>query len=286
MGYRIPVDADGWNEAWKARQARRDAPHGADFWDERAKSFTTKDAPGCYTDQFLQMAAVRPGETVFDMGCGTGNLAVPLGAAGHEVCAADFSPVMLDRLREELRHQGITCVRPVQLSWEDDWAAHGIEAQSFDVCVASRSIATADLGDALAKLTAVARRRTCITLACGISPRIDDGMLRAIGIEAPPAYDFIYALAILHARGFLPELRYISTERRDTFATFDEAYRKYATMVKAVMRDESPERAHALERLRAWLDRELTGQDGALTLRQPRQVPWAFISWDRSAQSA
>lgn len=280
--YQIPTDAEDWNDAWKARQVTREAPHDAAFWDERAKSFTSKDAPGSYTDRFLQLAGVQPGETVFDMGCGTGNLSIPLGEAGHEVRAADFSPVMLDHLREGLRQRCITCVQPMQLSWDDDWAARGIEPQSFDVCLASRSIATADLGEALGKLTAVARRRACITLATGISPRIDEEMLREIGVEAAPNYDFIYAIAILHARGFLPELRYIHTERRDAFASFDEAFRRCSRMVEAVLGDSSPEHADALERLHSWLDANLIEQGGALTLKRPRSVVWAFISWERS----
>ena len=40
-----------------------------------------------------------------------------------------------------------------------------------DVAIASRSIATADLRDALLRLTEVARRRVCITLATGSPPR-------------------------------------------------------------------------------------------------------------------
>lgn len=280
--YRIPTDAEDWNDAWKARQLTREAPHDAAFWNERAKSFTSKDAPGSYTDRFLQLAHVQPGETVFDMGCGTGNLSLPLGEADHEVRAADFSPAMLDHLREELRQRSITCVQPMQLSWDDDWAARGIEPQSFDVCLASRSIATANLGEALGKLTAVARRRVCITLATGISPRIDEAMLRDIGVTATPNYDLIYAIAILHARGFLPELRYIHTKRRDAFDSFDEAFRRCSRMVDAVLGADSPERASTLERLRTWLDANLTEQDGVLTLKHPRSVVWAFISWDRS----
>ena len=31
------------------------------------------------------------------------------------------------------------------MSWEDDWAACGVGPESADVCVASRSIAVADL---------------------------------------------------------------------------------------------------------------------------------------------
>lgn len=280
-GYAIPTSAGEWNGAWKARQADRPAPHDAGFWDERAKSFGTKDAPGSYTDQFLQLAGVRPGESVLDMGCGTGNLSVPLGRSGHEVLAADFSPVMLDRLRDNLRAEGVTCVQPMQLSWEEDWEAAGIAPDSFDVCLASRSIATADLGDSLAKLTAAARRRACVTLACGTSPHIDDAMLRAIGVQAPPNYDFVYAIAILRAQGYLPELAYIQTERRDAFESFDAAFAKYSRMVESAVRDDAAKRREALERLRAWLDRNMVEANGKLTTRQPRNVPWAFLSWDK-----
>lgn len=281
--FRIPTDAEEWNEAWKQRQTAREDPHGSDFWNERAKSFTNKDTPGSYTEQFLELADIRPGESVFDMGCGTGNLSVPLGSQGHNVVAADFSSVMLDRLRDALREHDITCVHPTLLSWEDDWSEKGIAPNSADVCLASRSIATSDLGAALSKITAVARRRVCITLATGISPRIDDSMLRDIEVQTSPNFDFIYAIAILDARGYLPELRYISTERRDSFNSFDEAYDRYSRMVTAVMRKDSPERRQALGRLREWLDANLVEEDEMMALRHPRQVPWAFISWNKTA---
>ena len=61
-----------WSDAWKERQQMRRAPDDASFWDERSKTFATKDAPSPYFDRFLDLAAVRPGDSVFDMGCGTG----------------------------------------------------------------------------------------------------------------------------------------------------------------------------------------------------------------------
>ena len=59
-----------WNEEWKALQQRRRPPDDAAWWDKRAATFRTHDAPSAYTDQFLALAAIRPDETVFDMGCG------------------------------------------------------------------------------------------------------------------------------------------------------------------------------------------------------------------------
>lgn len=274
------MNADEWNDAWKAQQAERGKPHDVAFWDKRAKSFTDRDTPDSYTDQFLLLAEIHPGETVFDMGCGTGNLSIPLGEQGHNVLAADFSPIMLERLGDALKEHEVSSVRPLLLSWEDQWEKCGIEHQSYDVCIASRSIATPDLGTALSKITAVARRRVCITLATGISPRIDEKMLRDIDIDVTPAGDFVYAIAILSARGYTPELTYIQTQRSDIFATFDEAFDKYASMVTSVLRENTAKRRDALKRLIAWLESNLVEQQGHLTLAHPREVPWAFISWN------
>ncbi|WP_165062615.1 class I SAM-dependent methyltransferase [Adlercreutzia sp. ZJ154] len=275
------ITAQDWNNAWKASWANRAEPHGSTYWNTRAKTFGGKDSPSSYTSQFLELAEILPEESVFDMGCGTGNLSVPLGTAGHNVLAADFSSVMLNRLNENLQKHDIACVKTTLLSWEDNWQDCGILPESYDVCVASRSIATSDLADSLAKLTTIAKRRVCVTLAHGASPRIDDKLLRDMGIEVPPNYDFVYAIAILKAQGFIPELRYIPTERRDYFTDKEEAVEKYSEMITTVVGNNSPKLPDALERLPKWLDQNLESQDDMFTLKHPRQVPWAFISWNK-----
>lgn len=164
------LTATDWSEEWKELQKVRRHADDAAFWDKRSATFTTKDAPNLYVEKFLEYAEIRPGETVFDMGCGTGALAVPLGEAGHKVVAADFSQGMLDQMQARLDAAGVRTVFPKLMSWEDDWPAFGVREGMTDVAIASRSIATADLRDALLRLTEVARRRVCITLATGSSP--------------------------------------------------------------------------------------------------------------------
>lgn len=151
------LTATDWNEEWKELQKVRRHADDAAFWDKRSATFTTKDAPNLYVEKFLEYAEIRPGETVFDMGCGTGALAVPLGEAGHKVVAADFSQGMLDQMQARLNEAGVRTVFPKLMSWEDNWPAFGVREGMTDVAVASRSIATADLRDALLRLTEVAR---------------------------------------------------------------------------------------------------------------------------------
>lgn len=284
-----------WNGEWKELQKARRRADDASYWDKRAETFTSRDSPNPYVLRYLELADIRPGETVFDMGCGTGALSVPLGKAGHRVIAADFSTGMLARLREALDRNGVSTVTPLQMSWDDDWPAHGVHPEMVDVCVASRSLATADLRDSLMRLNDVARRRVCITLPTGSSPRTDERILTAIGLQSALGRDYLYAFNILTNEGIKPEVHYIESTRKNTYDTFDEAYEELERMVTsatgAMVSD--GDRQAALKRLRTWLENDLEENPDAgkpdeenvpekrLRLRTSRKVMWAFLAWDK-----
>lgn len=284
-----PRTATEWNDLWKAKQQERVIDHDASYWNKRSGSFGHKDTPGSYTARFLELADIKQGESVFDMGAGTGNLSVPLAREGHTVLAADFSTGMLVHLHAYAQSAGVGAIATEVLSWEDNWQDHGIEPKSFDVCLASRSIATDDLMSALIKLTSVAKRRVCITLATGSSPRMHDEMLRAIGLDPKPCFDTVFAIGILFGLGYLPHLTYIETDRHDRFLTEQAAFDKYfamaqlaATQTGANVSDEA-----LSARVEAWLKENLQavsdGEEDAFELKTPRGMPWAFIWWDAQA---
>lgn len=285
-----------WNEEWKALQAVRQHFDDPAVWDERSKTFATKHgSQSAYVARFLELAGIREGETVFDMGCGTGALTCPLARQGTAVIAADFSKGMLDQMRNQLAEDGTTeLVNIVQMSWADDWNAYGVGENAADVAFASRSIATDDMQEALLKLTAVAKRRACITLSLGSSPRTDLTLMRAAGLDASFGHDFTYAFNILAANGFAPEVSYIDSPRLESFNSPEEAFQSYAGIVRASTAGQLAEEElqAALARLEEWVHASLTSnedagridnhgvEEKALKLAEPRHITWAFIAWD------
>ena len=272
-----------WNEEWKALQTAREHADDASLWDERAKTFPVKHGVQTeYVERFLQLAGILPGETVLDMGCGTGTLATPLALAGNHVVACDFSRGMMQQMLADQEALGISGVESHIMSWADDWDSFGVTENSVDVAIASRSIATDDLQDALMRLDRVARRRACITLPCGPSPRADETLMAAVGLDRLVGKDFLYAFNILAACGVAPEVSYIPNTRIDRFETIDEAQEKFTRIALDAARGVADEETIAAipGRLEAWLADVLVEDGNGYRLSVIRNVVWAFIAWE------
>ena len=273
-----------WNEEWQRLQIAREHADDAAIWDEKAKTFPVKHgSQEGYVARFLELACIQPDEAVLDMGCGTGALATPLAQAGNRVIACDFSQGMLDVMIEDQANLGVCGVEARIMSWEDDWEACGLTPGSVDVALASRSIATSNLKEALMKLDRVARRRVCITLPSGPSPKSDLQLLAAAGFEGRMGRDFLYAFNILAHCGIMPEVAYIPNTRLEVFASEEDALRCFSGIVRDAVKGMASEKE--LEavptRLAPWLHDNLLQDESGFHLKMERNVTWAFIAWNK-----
>jgi len=58
-------------------------------------------------EEFIARLALRPGESVLDVACGTGNLAIPAARAGARVSGIDIAPNLIAQARLEARTAGL-----------------------------------------------------------------------------------------------------------------------------------------------------------------------------------
>ena len=288
-----------WSEEWKRLQAARNAADDPARWDARARSYGGKRRHSAYAARFIELMDLRPGETLLDMGCGTGAVALPVAEAGHRVVARDFSRAMLDELEKQAAEAGVVGIDADVMSWTEDWDARGVTADCVDVAAASRSIGTFDMHDSFERLTRVARRRACITLPTGPSPRSDERILEELGLLDELGRDYLYAFAILAQMGLHPEVSYIEGVRDDSYANEQEAYDSLAKMVRDTAKTaaDTARVSRALEDLRTWLADNLVADEragmpdedgkprGAFKLLRPRMVRWAFLSWGTAGRS-
>lgn len=272
------VDAD-WNAEWVRLKKERRWDDSAEYWDQRAPGFAVKARDSRYASEFLEHARILPGESVLDIGCGPGTLTLPLARDGHPVTSVDFSAGMLSLLKKRADEEGLQDVTTVRASWEDNWEAAGVS--QADVAVASRSIAVTDLGMALRKLDSAARRRVCLTVSAGDSPRNDRRVFDAIGRDLLHDHDHIYCLNILLQMGIKPELRFIESAKPEFYETREDARQDAREMLGALTE-------HEEQLLDKYFDEHLVqaaGPDGVAGWRKdtPRIVSWAFISWSKGA---
>lgn len=268
-----------WNELWKAvhvsspGKAEKDRDPAA-VWDKRAAAYkrVTRDEKKA-TEQELAVLDLQPGDTVLDMGAGTGRLAVPIAHTAAHVTALDPSGGMLAVLEERMAAEGRENFSCVRMRWED--TVIGRDVEPHDVVVAAFSLGFYDLAAALEKLDAAAIRAAYLFWHAGEWRSADEmALYKAVFGEAAAMRkgypDYIYPVNILHDAGIYPDVRIYHAVWDAVYDSVDEAVRTWVTMHSPGLEDISPVRDYFNRTLR----RNESGQYVETTVRPTAAVWW------------
>ena len=113
------------------RRQRRVWSRRVNTWDHHAPAGLEK-----VTAAVLAAADARPGSRVVDLGCGTGQLSLPLAERGARVLAVDVSPEMITRLEGNARDRSLPSVEGIAAPIEN----LSLPAGSIDLVVTSYAL--------------------------------------------------------------------------------------------------------------------------------------------------
>ncbi|MEN8200400.1 MAG: class I SAM-dependent methyltransferase, partial [Thermodesulfobacteriota bacterium] len=270
MQPKTTYDDIDWHQLWQNARAKKSwTPKGPLDWDKKAPSFAKRNSDSPFVDLVLQRIPTDKELTLLDAGSGPGTLSLPLARQFRSVTAIDYSRGMLDVLEGMAKEQGITNIRTVHGSYEDDWQKLGIE--QHDICIASRSLSVADLGGALAKLNDHARSHVFIVDRIAPTP-FDPGAFAAVNRPFRTGPDYIYTVNTLYSMGIHASVDIISLKQESWFSDTEAALESFSWMFTDLNRTEK-------DNLRQYiLANSRPADDGGLLCKREQPPSWAIIS--------
>lgn len=237
-------------------------------WDRRAAGRRRAGPDDDYTRAFLARIDFTGAQTALDIGCGTGNLAVPLAQRLRTVHALDFSAGMLRQLAAGAKRAGVANIVPHQLAWTDSWRG----VPRTDIVLCSRALGVEDLRAALEKMNRQARLRCYATTHAGGS-FLGPDLLALLDRDITPRPDYIYAVNLLYQMGIRAKVDFLQTRggmAYDSAKAFVESIRW--RIGKLAAREEG--------RLRKFFRDLPRAADGKRHYRH--DFTWALLAWEKS----
>lgn len=258
------VDFDAMHRAQCERSSF--GPRSPAEWDQRAVQRNRWTLGSDYSRAFLARMNLEGAHTALDIGCGSGNLAIPLAQQLRKVYALDFSPEMLRLLKSNCRKADVKNVEAHRLAWEDPWK--GIPR--VDIAVCSRAMGGAGLLAALQKINRKARLRCYLTLHAG-GHFLSSEILALLDREIAPRPDYIYAVNLLYQMGIRAKVDFLTS-------TGGMSYASAARFIASVQWRIGPLSTKEKARLRQYYHTLPRGEGGAARTRH--SFEWALLSWE------
>jgi len=233
-------------------------------WDNKSKEMAPRMQKSEYVEDFISRMNISKEDTVLDIGCGPGTLAIPLAKMVKHVIAIDFSSHMLEELKAYAAREGVENITTYHIGWEDDWS----HLPQVDIAVASRSVEVQDLDDALSKMSSQASKACYLTYKTGGS-FVDMDILDYIGKKIITKPDFWYIPILLYKDGYLPQIDYIQTKEGSVKYSSDEEF--VMSLIWSLGTLDEIQQEKAKEYYTLFIEEEK---------KYTKPSTWAFISWN------
>jgi SAM-dependent methyltransferase len=270
-----------WNTMWK--EACGTSPwkglSSKELWDKRADKFNKRidnvksDGEKLDKDDYISKMLARietsPEDTVLDIGCGPGTLAIPLAKRVKSVTGLDISTEMLKYLKENADKSGLNNINYINCSWDD--AIVGKDVEPHDIVVASRSLGPMDLKESMLKLASTAKKAVYFTLPVVHLP-FDWEVYQAIGRNERKHPSYIYVFNILYQMGINANLEILNSRIRVKFSSIEEA-------MDDLQWRTTPFTDAEKEKLKKYLEGKFAEQKDAPLFRHEGFSNWALIWW-------
>lgn len=139
--------------------------------------YSLPTAPSPFVAALIDCGAVKPGDTLLDIGAGMGNYALEFAAAGCRVTAMDASRECLDVLAHRAEQCGLQ-IDTLQCTWEEY-----TDARHFDVTFSSMCPAICSMEELERMETITDRTCVLITVARGSYDKHRKAMMKALDIH-------------------------------------------------------------------------------------------------------
>ncbi len=270
-----------FNELWK-RAAKQTGPEngipGKHSWDKRAEKFSQrlnrakknkKLDKEDYVYKMLERIEVQTGQTVLDIGCGPGLLTLPLAKKARQVTALDISSKMLERLKNDAANAGLSNISYVNSSWQKAFEAGMVD--SHDIVVASRSLVSGDIQEALNNIARIARQAAYLTFPIFHLP-FDFEVYEAIGRHGDNHPPYVYIYNMLYQTGIHANLEILYSKVKVQFYSIEEA-------VNTLQSRAEPFTGCEKQKLHEFLEKKFDEQGESPFFTHEGRSEWALIWW-------
>lgn len=267
------IDTINWEKLWQQERHNSKNNRAPLYnWDDHAAEFERLYSRSDYRDKLLSKVIVGRGDTVLDVGCGPGNLTVPLASRAGGVTALDSSIEMLRLGEKEAKAKNISNTVFKQLDWNE--AVIWKNVQPHDIVICSRSFPNQHPKESLVKLDRAAKSRVYLTLrtAADEATAFFQNLYQAIGKEYRAYPEYMYGYNLLHQLGILAHVDYI--DYTDTFR-YEGAEAAYAVLTDHMNIETSAQK----EKVMYYITRNMGKNNGIFSL--DIKVKWALLWWGK-----